>query len=67
MTDILDRLKAWAACGISESADLDDCINGAVAEIEYLRWLTGPVSRGGDFADIAAGVLAAKPKLPEVS
>lgn len=46
--------------------DLRECVRTAIAEIEYLRSLTGPVSRGGDIADIAAGVMAAKPKLPEV-
>lgn len=71
-SDIVERLKFWLPMHVAdltheENGRLGDHLRDAIAEIEYLRSLTGPVSRGGNFADIAAGVLACQPKLPEVS
>lgn len=83
MTDIVERLRISAEAIMLTDGDRDhmnqsklNCENTQTAArllteaadmIEHLYSLTGPVSRGGDFADIATGMLAAKPKLPEVS
>lgn len=64
--DILIRLRKWSSYHVGDQPKMPndgnwgDVLNAdladAIAEIEYLRSLTGPVTRGGDFASVRSAV-----------